>query len=100
MRPNVFGCDRLCLPLRIDHADGRFAGLGGSLRAESGVDIAEDLLVAPVGKGLDDCPADSVGTASNEYTSFHGTRIFHKDSAKEPFAVNQRTGFAISQWNQ
>lgn len=47
------------------------AGLGGGLRAESGVDVAEGDLVAPAGIGLDNRPADSVGAARNKYASFH-----------------------------
>ena len=34
MRPNVFGCDRLCLLLRIDHADGRTAVDGQRLAVD------------------------------------------------------------------
>lgn len=52
------------------------AGLGGGLRAEPGVDVAEGHLVAPAGKCPDNRPADSVGAARNEYASFHGFRIF------------------------
>lgn len=64
------------------------AGLGGGLRAESGVDVAEGDLVTPAGEGLDDRPADSVGTARNEYAFFHRVWIFHKDSAKASIAVD------------
>lgn len=70
------------------------AGLGGGLRAESGVDVAEGDLVAPAGECLDDRPADSVGTARNEYASFHRVRIFHKDSAKSPCMANPSVVFA------
>lgn len=64
------------------------SGLGSGLRAESGVDVAEGHLVATAGEGFDDRPADSVGAARNECTSFHRVRIFHKDSAKVSIAAN------------
>ena len=38
--------------------------------------FAEDHFFTLPGKGLDDSLSDSVGTARNEYASFHGFRIF------------------------
>jgi hypothetical protein len=52
------------------------AGSGCSLGSEDGIEIAEDHFISLPGKGLDDSLSDSVGTARNEYASFHGLRIF------------------------
>ena len=52
------------------------AGFGFGLGSEDGVEIAEDHFISLPGKGFDDPLSDSVGTARNEYASFHGFRIF------------------------
>jgi hypothetical protein len=52
------------------------AGSGCSLGSEDGIEIAEDHFISLPGKGFDDPLSDSVGTARNEYASFHGFRIF------------------------
>ena len=49
---------------------------GCGLGAEGGIEIAEDHFITLPGKGLDDSLSDSVGTARNEYASFHDFRIF------------------------
>jgi len=46
------------------------------LGSEDGIEIAEDHFISLPGKGFDDPLSDSVGTARNEYASFHGFRIF------------------------
>lgn len=51
-------------------------GAGFGLGSEDGVEIAEDHFISLPGKGFDDPLSDSVGTARNEYASFHGFRIF------------------------
>lgn len=52
------------------------AGFGFGLGSEDGVEIAEEHFISLPGKGFDDPLSDSVGTARNEYASFHGFRIF------------------------
>lgn len=52
------------------------SGFGCGLGAEDGIDVAEDHFITLPGKGLDNSLSDSVGTARNEYASFHGFRIF------------------------
>lgn len=52
------------------------AGFGGRPGTEFRIDVAEYHSIALSGKGLDDSPSDSVGTARNEYASFHDFRIF------------------------
>ena len=52
------------------------SGFGYGLGSEDGIEIAEDHFFTLPGKGLDDSLSDSVGTARNEYASFHGFRIF------------------------
>ena len=54
------------------------AGFGCGLGAEDGIDVAEDHFITLPGKGLDNSLSDSVGTARNEYASFHGFRIFSR----------------------
>ena len=69
-------------------------GLGGGLRAESGVNVAEGDLVAPAGEGFDDRPADSVGTARNKYASFHRFGFFTKIMQRSPSRQIRRGGFS------
>ena len=52
------------------------SGFGCGLSAEDGIEVAEDHFISLSGKGFDDSLSDSVGTARNEYASFHGFRIF------------------------
>ena len=54
------------------------SGFGCGLGTEDGIDVAEDHFITSPGKGLDNSLSDSVGTARNEYASFHGFRIFSR----------------------